>query len=961
MIKLDLSASKFALLSDIHWGISNNSDVKNEILVKYIDWYISLLKKQKIKTVIFLGDWFDSRTILSVKTINIVLRICKKFEDDKINMYLIVGNHDIYYKDDLEINSLNIFNEFKNITVLKEPTELYNEKTDKSMFLFPWNTFSTEYGKCDLMLGHFNFQGAKMVGTVNKSGETIETLLKVSPQIFSGHFHLRNTYTRDGGELLTVGNPVEHTRGDYQNQKGVYVYDLDKMEYEFIENTVSPIHQKVYLSKFKKKLEDLKNVKGNFVDFVVDEKAKLDVILKIQKAINSRKPITNCKVDYVFNKTKMSLEEMKFDENADILNMTKYEYILKYIKENKKDLDEQDIKIAILEEMLKEYYDESSDKNGLNIVGNNGGKIIFNTMDIQNFFSIGDEMHIDFSDYTGMNYIYGINKDSDRKNGSGKSSIFCDAILWGLFDKTVKDIKRTSIPHRLRGKKCHVKINFSIGDRNFTVVNGIKPNGFTLTEHLDSEDVDLTKSSKVETIKYLCDEILNSSYTMFRNCLVLCITNNTNIFEMTKSQKRDYLETMMDYSVIGDMFTNSKKDRNKVNSELTLKRQDSMRIEDNLKDFKTKQKDFNKFKKMKLAEIQENIDLLKGRMKGLDTDIKDYSTNLDKLKELKKKINDAIDSLKEDKIETTREISVLTSEIDNFNKVQKKYSKVLDVICEKCEGTVNDILGIADVSATLQEKTDNINKLKDKILKISDKINSIKEEKLKKVTDNIDILEEKIYKVERNIEKKKGIEDSIYIKEKQYKDEKERKSDFESLIEKNTKEFKVINDSIDELADRLKYLDYIVFLTSEDGVRKNLLTEYITLLNARIRTYLDEMGCQYTMILDDEFNYTFLTTTGECEYGNFSAGEKVSIVSSCMFAFRDLLFGQGTLQSNLFICDEILDTSLDDIVLNNIIKLLRKLAEEQNVFVISHRECVTPDDFNNVIEVVKENEFTTIS
>ena len=959
MNNIDLSASKFAILSDIHWGISNNSDIKNQILVDYIDWYISLLKKRKIKTVLFLGDWFDCRTVLSVKTINIVLKICKKFEESKIKMFLVVGNHDIYYKDNLEVNSLNIFNEFKNITIIQNPTTLYNKKTDKSMFLFPWNTFSTEYGKCDIMLGHFNFQGAKMVGTVNKSGETIETLLKVAPKIFSGHFHLHNTYTRKGGELITVGNPVEQTWGDYMNQKGVYIYDLADMSYEFIENDVSPTYQRIYFSKFKQKLETLKNVKGNFVEFVVDEKANLDIIMKITKAINLRNPITNCKVDYVFNKTKLSLQDMKFDENSDIMNMSKFEYMIKFINDNSKELEGMGLDITTLEDMIKDYHDQSIDKNAVSLTGGIGNKIVFNWMDVQNFISVGDEIHIDFTDYMGMNYIYGENKDAEKKNGSGKSTIFCDAILWGLFDSTVKKLKRGSIPHRLRGKKCHVKINFTIDKRSFTVTNSIKPSDYTLIEHLDTEDVDLSKSSKAETLRYISSELLSSSYLMFRNCLVLSITNNTNIFEMSKSEKRQFLETMMDYAVIGVMFTNSKKDRNKVDSELTLKRQDFMRIKNSLEDFHGKQKDFEKNKKNKIAEIQSEIDLLNANLGKLDTDLTDYSGKLGRLKEVKQKILDAIDKTNEQRVKTTSDIAVIKGQIDNTNAIQKKYSKVLDVICDDCKDTANSVLNLDD-DKVIKEREAKIAELKERVITLVSKVKTIKDEKLRKVVDKIDILEERIYKVGRDVEKRKSLETSITIKEKHLADEEARKSDFESLIKKNQKELDTINGNIGELSEQKKYLDYTVFLTSEDGIRKNLLTEYITLLNARIRSYLDEMGCEYTLVLDDEFNYTFLTTSGECEYDSFSAGEKVTLISACMFAFRDLLFGQGTLQSNLFICDEILDTSLDDISLNNIIKILKKVSEEQNVFLISHRECVTPDDFNTVIKIEKENGFTTI-
>lgn len=542
---------------------------------------------------------------------------------------------------------------------------------------------------------------------------------------------------------------------------------------------------------------------------------------------------------------------------------------------------------------------------------------------------------------------------------SHNSTIFCDAILWGLFDKTVKDVKKPSLPHRLRGKNCHVRIKFSLGDRKFTVFNSIKPNDFILTEHLDSEDVHLSKSSKPETIKYITEELLKSSYLMFRNCLVLSITNNTNIFEMNKSEKRDFLETMMDYAVIGDMFMNSKKDRNKVDSELTLKRQDAMRIEESLNDFKTKQKDFNRLKKAKISEIQGEIDLLKNKLDGLVIDPKNYVEKRDMLKEAKKNILKTIDKINEEKTNASNEILIVKGEIDNFDSIRKKYSKVLDCLCDKCKTTADGILGLEDNDSMI-ERQKKIEEARKKVISLTEKIQTIKDDKLKKITENIDILDERIYNVDRDIQKKETLDVSIGIKEKQLADENDRKSDFESLIDKNSKELEIINENISKLSEEKKYLDYIVLLTSEEGIRKNLLSEYISLLNARIRSYLDEMSCGYTLILDDEFNYTFLTTSGECEYDSFSAGEKVTLISACMFAFRDLLFGQGTLQSNLFICDEILDTSLDDISLNNIINILKKVSEEQNVFLISHRECVTPDDFNNVIKIEKENEYTTI-
>ena len=59
-------------------------------------------------------------------------------------------------------------------------------------------------------------------------------------------------------------------------------------------------------------------------------------------------------------------------------------------------------------------------------------------------------------------------------------------------------------------------------------------------------------------------------------------------------------------------------------------------------------------------------------------------------------------------------------------------------------------------------------------------------------------------------------------------------------------------------------------------------------------------------------------------------------------------------------CDEVLDQGLDEYAINSIIKILKEIAKDQTVYVISHRECVTPEDFNDIITVQKWNGYTTL-
>ena len=111
--------------------------------------------------------------------------------------------------------------------------------------------------------------------------------------------------------------------------------------------------------------------------------------------------------------------------------------------------------------------------------------IHFNYITIKNFISIGAEVKLDFNDYSGMNYVFGFNKDLNVKNGSGKSAIFIDAILFALFNKTSKGIRKSYIPPRLVGKDCLVVINFDIDNINYTIENAVRPTYIKLYRSVD--------------------------------------------------------------------------------------------------------------------------------------------------------------------------------------------------------------------------------------------------------------------------------------------------------------------------------------------------------------------------------------------------------------------------------------------------------------------------------------------
>jgi len=142
-----------------------------------------------------------------------------------------------------------------------------------------------------------------MNGTkVCEKGLDVTNLLKLSPRIYSGHFHLRDRRDYQSSFVCYVGNPFEMNFGDINSSKGIYVLDLKTDTSEFIQNNISPTHFKLFASEILNK--DLKKYKpqitNNIVKIVVDTKISADVIDKLQQSIIIYKPAV-CTVEYLLD------------------------------------------------------------------------------------------------------------------------------------------------------------------------------------------------------------------------------------------------------------------------------------------------------------------------------------------------------------------------------------------------------------------------------------------------------------------------------------------------------------------------------------------------------------------------------------------------------------------------------------------------------------------------------------
>lgn len=307
---MKISETRVAIFSDIHLGVHQNSSFWHEVSLKWCDWFVNELEKRNIKTILFLGDYFHYRDEVAVNTLDVGYKILSKLRSYEI--YMIPGNHDSFYKEHAEVNSLNIFSEWPNLQILNKPTTV--TFGNKSAAFIPWGGEINT--KTDYLFGHFEINSFRMnsIKVCDKGYEAVK-LLDKAKHIFSGHFHLRAKTKYENGIIQYVGNPFEMDFSDSEDTKGIYFLDFATDKLEFVENNISPKHIKLKISALLSgEKVDIDNVDGNIVKLVVDKKISVDNVEKILGKISGMKPAV-ASVDYLIDKNQIDIVE---DANCDI-------------------------------------------------------------------------------------------------------------------------------------------------------------------------------------------------------------------------------------------------------------------------------------------------------------------------------------------------------------------------------------------------------------------------------------------------------------------------------------------------------------------------------------------------------------------------------------------------------------------------------------------------------------------
>lgn len=338
MIKLE-GIRKIFVLGDLHLGVRNNSlewsDIQSDFLLNF---FIQKIEEEGFDPekdiLVQVGDWNHVRESTNTRIYKISLNIAKELSKKfKRGVYVILGNHDVYYKDKNDVHSLEGFDEIcQNFHIFVKPERL--QINQHKFLMLPWiedaETLKTTVSAnswADYIFCHADVKGASLNKATKVSHGLDHDDLETFKRVYSGHIHIRQAQNN----LLYVGTPYEMDRGDRGNQKGFYVLDAsgDSIKEKFIPNTFSPRYVKYdifdLLNLPANEIEKL--FKNNFVDITIE--SEFATKFPIAKFTEMVKDFGQRRIDFISYSKEMvkTRSEVEIDSN--------YEYnIFKILEEH---------------------------------------------------------------------------------------------------------------------------------------------------------------------------------------------------------------------------------------------------------------------------------------------------------------------------------------------------------------------------------------------------------------------------------------------------------------------------------------------------------------------------------------------------------------------------------------------------------------------------------------------------
>jgi DNA repair exonuclease SbcCD ATPase subunit len=573
---------------------------------------------------------------------------------------------------------------------------------------------------------------------------------------------------------------------------------------------------------------------------------------------------------------------------------------------------------------------------------------------VKNFMSVGNTTQAVNFDRQDLTLVLGENldlggDDSGARNGTGKTTII-NALSYALYGNALTNIKKDNLINKTNGKNMMVTIDFEKEGLSYRIERGRKPN--TMKFFVGDSEQEITDDAQGDSreTQQEIERMLGMSHDMFKHIVALN-TYTEPFLALKANDQRTIIEQLLGITLLSEK-ADKLKEAGKVTKDAITQEEfrikavgdANKRIEEQIESLKRRQKMWTDKHAEDIQKLQTGIEEL--QKIDIQAEIQAHSA-FKAWDQTRKDINELSSAISRTKLDLSREektIGKISAELVSLENHtchtcgqdfhDEKHQSVLGSKQRDLAGATEAAVAFASTLGELQSAHDGLGKLGPRPETFYDKESDAIHHQAS--VDNL------IRQLET-----KATEADPYS---------------EQIVEMQTQGVEEVSfDVINELNNLREHQEFLLkLLTNKDSfIRKRIIDQNLSYLNARLGQYLDRIGLPHTVKFNNDLTVAITELGRDLDFDNLSRGERNRLILSLSWSFRDVW--ESLYQPiNLLFIDELVDSGMDSSGVENSLAILKKMSRESNksIWLVSHKDELS-GRVNNTLHVVKENGYTS--
>jgi len=573
---------------------------------------------------------------------------------------------------------------------------------------------------------------------------------------------------------------------------------------------------------------------------------------------------------------------------------------------------------------------------------------------VKNFMSVGNSTQAVNFDRQDLTLVLGENldlggDDSGARNGTGKTTII-NALSFALYGNALTNIKKDNLINKTNGKNMMVTIDFEKDGINYRIERGRKPG--VMKFFVGDQEKEITDDAQGDSRETQAEieRMLGMSHDMFKHIVALN-TYTEPFLSLKANDQRTIIEQLLGITLLSEKADRLKESNKATKDAITQEEfrikavgDANKRIEEQIESLKRRQTLWNNKHDEEINKIQSAIEEL--QKIDIQAEIQAHQA-FKTWDQTRKDLNELSSAISRTKLDISREEKTIS-------KISAELVSLENHTCHTCGQDFHDekhqsVMGLKqrELSTAQQNQEQYVATLAE-LQSAHDGLGKLGPRPVTFYNNESDAIHHQA--TVDNLVKQltaKVAESDPYV---------------EQIAEMQTQGVEEISyDTINELTNIKEHQEFLLkLLTNKDSfIRKRIIDQNLSYLNARLGQYLDRIGLPHTVKFNNDLTVAITELGRDLDFDNLSRGERNRLILSLSWSFRDVW--ESLYQPiNLLFIDELVDSGMDSSGVENSLAILKKMSREANksIWLVSHKDELA-GRVNNTLHVVKENGFTT--